>query len=117
MIISFILGWSGLSIQAQVCSILSAQHISPVRYCLCRPLQGILAAAYIPLILCLCPQILTITTASSFFCIPAVTDNTVSFYTFMYIPCTAACILGILLLLSFTVTLLQRIARRYHATI
>ena len=117
MIISFILGWSGLSIQAQVCSILSAQHISPVRYCLCRPLQGILAAAYIPLILCLCPQILTITTAYNMFYIPAATNSTISFYTLLYIPCIAACVLGILLLLSFTVTLLQRIVRRYHATI
>ena len=61
MIISFILGWSGLSIQAQVCSILSAQYISPVRYCLCRPLQGILAACYIPLFICLCPSILDVT--------------------------------------------------------
>ncbi len=59
MIISFILGWSGLSIQAQVSSILSGQKISSRLYCLCRPLQGLLAAAYIPLLTVLFPQILS----------------------------------------------------------
>lgn len=60
MIISFILGWSGLSIQAQVSSILSGQKISSRLYCLCRPLQGLLAAAYIPLLTVLFPQILSV---------------------------------------------------------
>ena len=59
MIISFILGWSGLSIQAQVSSILAAQNISSRLYCLCRPLQGLLAALYIPLLIVLFPDILS----------------------------------------------------------
>lgn len=63
MIISFILGWSGLSIQAQVSSILSGQQISARLYCLCRPLQGLLAAAYIPLLTLLCPQLLSASAA------------------------------------------------------
>ena len=61
MMISFILGWSGLSIQAQVCSILSPQQIPTRLYCLCRPLQGVLAALFIPLFVWCCPWILTIT--------------------------------------------------------
>jgi nucleoside recognition membrane protein YjiH len=60
MIISFILGWSGFSVQAQVSSILSAQQISARLYCLCRPLQGLLAALYIPALLTCFPQILSI---------------------------------------------------------
>ncbi len=60
MIISFILGWSGLSIQAQVSSILAAQKISSRLYCLCRPLQGLLAALYIPILTVLFPHLLSI---------------------------------------------------------
>ena len=63
MVISFILGWSGLSIQAQVSSILASQNISPKIYLLCRPLQGFLAATYIPLLTTLFPGILSIHTA------------------------------------------------------
>lgn len=59
MIISFILGWSGLSIQAQVSSILAGQNISSRLYCLCRPVQGFLAALYIPLLIVLFPDILS----------------------------------------------------------
>ena len=59
MIISFILGWSGLSIQAQVSSILAGQNISSRLYCLCRPLQGFLAALYIPLLILFFPDILS----------------------------------------------------------
>lgn len=44
MLISFILGWSGLSIHAQVASIITRQHIPLWPYLICRPLQGILAA-------------------------------------------------------------------------
>lgn len=62
MVISFILGWSGLSIQAQVSSILSSQQISARLYCLCRPLQGLLAAIYVPLLTILFPQLLSIHT-------------------------------------------------------
>ena len=62
MVISFILGWSGLSIQAQVSSILSGQQISARLYCLCRPLQGLLASLYNPLLTVFFPQILSITT-------------------------------------------------------
>lgn len=63
MVISFILGWSGLSVQAQVSSILSSQQISARLYCLCRPLQGLLAALYIPLLTVLFPQILSTSVA------------------------------------------------------
>lgn len=63
MVISFILGWSGLSVQAQVSSILSGQQIPARLYCLCRPLQGLLAAAYIPLLTLLCPQLLSVSAA------------------------------------------------------
>ena len=59
IIISFILGWSGLSIQAQVSSILAGQNISARLYCLCRPLQGLLAAIYVPLLTVLFPQLLS----------------------------------------------------------
>ena len=106
MIISFILGWSGLSIQAQVCSILSSQHISPVRYCLCRPLQGILAAAYIPLFICLFPQILNSAVFSDFI------DTHATFFTqsiFFYVPIITLSILAILLFLSICISQLRRI--------
>ena len=106
MIISFILGWSGLSIQAQVCSNLSSQHISPVRYCLCRPLQGILAAAYIPLFICLFPQILNSAVFSGF------TDTHTAFFTqsiFFYVPIITLSILAILLFLSTCISQLHRI--------
>lgn len=65
MVISFILGWSGLSIQAQVSSILASQNISPKIYLLCRPLQGFLAAIYLPLLTILFPEILSIHTAAT----------------------------------------------------
>lgn len=60
MVISFILGWSGLSIQAQVNSILAGQQISSRLYCLCRPLQGLLAAVYIPFLTVLFPHIFSV---------------------------------------------------------
>lgn len=60
MVISFILGWSGLSIQAQVSSILAGRNISARLYCLCRPVQGFLAAMYIPLLTVLFPDILSV---------------------------------------------------------
>ena len=65
MIISFILGWSGFSIQAQVSSILAEQNISSRLYCLCRPLQGLLAALYIPLLTVLFPDLLAMHTVTS----------------------------------------------------
>lgn len=60
MLISFLLGWSGLSIQAQVLSILAPQHISGKLYLLCRPVQGILAALLVPLLLTLFPALVTV---------------------------------------------------------
>lgn len=60
IVISFLLGWSGISVQAQVSSILAEQQISSKLYCLCRPLQGILAALYIPLLISLFPHLLTV---------------------------------------------------------
>lgn len=71
MVISFILGWSGLSIQAQVSSILASQTISARLYCLCRPVQGFLAALYIPLLTVLFPDILSVDALQQ--TIPAVT--------------------------------------------
>lgn len=44
MLISFVIGWSGLSIQLQVLSILKQFQIPAYFYLICRPLQGILAA-------------------------------------------------------------------------
>ena len=44
MLISFVVGWSGLSIQMQVLGILTPLEIPYHFYLLCRPLQGILAA-------------------------------------------------------------------------
>lgn len=46
LLISFILGWSGLSIHAQVGSIISRHHIPLWPYLICRPLQGLLAAVF-----------------------------------------------------------------------
>ncbi len=46
LLISFILGWSGLSIHAQVGSIISRHSIPLWPYLLCRPLQGLLAAGF-----------------------------------------------------------------------
>ncbi len=71
MVISFILGWSGLSIQAQVSSILASQTISARLYCLCRPVQGFLSALYIPLLTVLFPDILSVDALQQ--TIPAVT--------------------------------------------
>lgn len=65
MLISFILGWSGISIQAQVSSIITPYHISSRTYLLCRPLQGLLAAAFIPILLTIAPQILTVSTQTA----------------------------------------------------
>ena len=105
MIISFILGWSGLSIQAQVCSILSAQHISSKLYCLCRPLQGILAAAYIPLFINLFPWMLNIAASSNLF-----GNNTAaSFNWLIYIPWMTLSMFALLLILSFCIALIRRI--------
>ena len=44
MLISFVIGWSGLSIQMQVLSILTPLKIPFHFYLICRPLQGTLAA-------------------------------------------------------------------------
>ncbi len=46
LLISFILGWSGLSIHAQVGSIIAHHGIPLWPYLLCRPLQGLLAAGF-----------------------------------------------------------------------
>lgn len=105
MVISFILGWSGLSIQAQVSSILSAQQISARLYCLCRPLQGLLAAAYIPLLTTLFPQLLTINTSSIWQPMSAPTPYLLLFL----LPLLA---LLLLLILSLLVQLGTRCAKR-----
>lgn len=46
LLISFILGWSGLSIHAQVGSIISRHGIPLWPYLICRPVQGLLAAGF-----------------------------------------------------------------------
>ena len=43
-IISFIMGWGGLSVQAQVCAILAEEGISTKYFLLLRPLQAILSS-------------------------------------------------------------------------
>ena len=44
LLISFILGWGGLSVQAQVCAILAQENISGKYFLLLRPLHGLLSA-------------------------------------------------------------------------
>ncbi len=105
MAISFILGWSGLSIQAQVSSILAGQNISSRLYCLCRPLQGLLAALYIPLLTVLFPKLLSIGTWQQLTPVP----HFFSIDTRLFLPCI---VLFLLLLLSACVRFCQRIRQR-----
>lgn len=102
MIISFILGWSGLSIQAQVSSILAAQNISSRLYCLCRPLQGLLAALYIPVLIVLFPGILSAHTVQS----DTLLINPVFQHPLWLFPCAA---LLLLLALSAGIRICRRI--------
>ena len=44
LLISFILGWSGLSVQAQVCAILAQENVPSKYFLLLRPLHGLLSA-------------------------------------------------------------------------
>ena len=106
MVISFILGWSGLSIQAQVCSILSAQQISAKMYCLCRPLQGILAALLIPVFITCCPWMLSLPTAQS---IQTVHNTPVLLTLFSAVPTLAIMVLALLLFISLIIHCLKRI--------
>lgn len=106
MIISFILGWSGLSIQAQVCSILSGQNIPTMLYCLCRPLQGVLAALFIPLFVCCFPWMLSLNTSQ----ITPWGSDTASVYAVLSVmPAVIVFVLAALLFLSFCITLLRHI--------
>lgn len=103
IIISFILGWSGFSVQAQVCSILSTQQISAKLYCLCRPLQGLFAAALIPIFTTCFPWILST---------PTIQSSPESVFILPYhlsAPCFSFFALTLLLLLSFAITLSRRI--------
>ena len=107
MIISFILGWSGLSIQAQVCSILSAQQIPTTLYCLCRPLQGLLAALYIPLFIKLFPWILSVATTAPFQGLNGKLTITSPFLLWIVPMAFSAILLVTLLTLSGCMVLLQ----------
>lgn len=89
MIISFILGWSGLSIQAQVSSILAEQNISSRLYCLCRPIQGLLAALYIPMLIVLFPGMLSAHTIQP----DTLLINPVFQYPLWLFPCAALLLL------------------------
>ena len=89
MIISFILGWSGLSIQAQVSSILAGQNISSRLYCLCRPIQGLLAALYIPMLIVLFPGMLSAHTIQP----DTLLINPVFQYPLWLFPCAALLLL------------------------
>ncbi len=89
MIISFILGWSGLSIQAQVSSILAEQNISSRLYCLCRPIQGLLAALYIPMLIVLFPGMLSAHTIQP----DTLPINPVFQYPLWLFPCAALLLL------------------------
>lgn len=105
MTISFILGWSGLSIQAQVCSILSTQHISAKRYCICRPLQGLLAAGLIPLFIKFCPWMISHPTVQT----QSIIDTNMIISSVIALPLIFSLVmLGILLLLSFLIVILHR---------
>lgn len=59
IVISFILGWSGFSIHAQVGSIISPSGIPLWPYSLCRLIQGILAATIAPILFVLMPDATT----------------------------------------------------------
>lgn len=107
MIISFILGWSGLSIQAQVSSILAAQNISSRLYCLCRPLQGLLAALYIPVLIVMFPEILSAHTVQS----DTLLINPVFQPPLWLFPCTA---LLLLLSLSTAIHICRRVKQGNH---
>ena len=89
MIISFILGWSGLSIQAQVSSILAEQNISSRLYCLCRPIQGLLAALYLPMLIVLFPGMLSAHTIQP----DTLPINPVFQYPLWLFPCAALLLL------------------------
>ena len=89
MIISFILGWSGLSIQAQVSSILAGQNISSRLYCLCRPIQGLLAALYLPMLIVLFPGMLSAHTIQP----DTLLINPVFQYPLWLFPCAALLLL------------------------
>ena len=89
MIISFILGWSGLSIQAQVSSILAGQNISSRLYCLCRPIQGLLAALYLPMLIVLFPGMLSAHTIQP----DTLPINPVFQYPLWLFPCAALLLL------------------------
>ncbi len=102
MIISFILGWSGLSIQAQVSSILAEQNISSRLYCLCRPIQGLLAALYIPMLIVLFPGMLSAHTIQP----DTLPINPVFQYPLWLFPCTA---LLLLLSLSAAIHICRRV--------
>jgi len=106
MIISFILGWSGLSIQAQVCSILSAQRISSELYCLCRPLQGLIAALLVPTFIHFCPWIVFSPAIQS---APGLTELFCcsGFFTGLFLM--PGILLAVLLLLSLGISLVKRI--------
>ncbi len=105
MVISFILSWSGLSIQAQVCSILSSQQIPTKLYCLCRPLQGLLAALLVPILISCCPWLITRPTMQTMFPIEQLPITPANLFGMTL--CFAGTILGTLLLLSFAIRLLQ----------
>ena len=107
MAISFILGWSGLSIQAQVNSILAGQQISSRLYCLCRPLQGFLAALYIPALLTFCPRIAGISTTQTVF--SASPADVISTFSLIAFPVTA---LLLLLTISVCLHLFHRLKNR-----
>lgn len=64
IIISFILGWSGLSIHTQVGSIIQEQNLPLLPYSFCRLLQSFLAAAITALLLIFLPDT-TVTFLSS----------------------------------------------------
>ena len=115
MIISFILGWSGLSIQAQVCSILSAQHISAKWYCICRPLQGLLAAVLVPILIGCCPWLLTQPTIQGIFSMEPlpIAASSMAAMTF----CSALTIFAALLLLSLAIAFLQMLWQYIHRSI
>ena len=107
MIISFILGWSGLSIQAQVSSILAEQNISSRLYCLCRPIQGLLAALYIPMLIVLFPGMLSAHTIQP----DTLLINPVFQPPLWLFPCTA---LLLLLSLSAAIHICRRVKQGNH---
>lgn len=101
IIASMLLGWSGLSIQAQVTGVLAGSGISPRLYYQSRILQGILGGL-ITYVLTGNKEWLSILTAPAFTTNPLPSSPMTLFYTYFFYTCSIfAFAMAVLLLLAF----------------